>query len=390
MNASFSSHATGRTYFRLVMAGSLAVGVLLLGSALAGPSDPGFIMLSRVMCAMALMSGLLALALGERESNIRYRLFMLLLAVWLTWTGVQEIVQNAFVQWLIVSPEKSYYAAEFNHMMWTLLGLLLGAFAFTDSVLAGRSVATKWFAALGGVLVLWAGLWLPVLQDPELLYKQPLVEDFVAVDGYLSEHWVSGKMPQAQDIAGELSLIDREGRGPGTMLQGEQNVARIEEVLGYLRGPEDYVMLVLRPLNERDGWAAVICVVCLGIALGVRFLRDRPESAFIEKILLLLFLIWVFESLHAFSFSLLRSLEAFRSVHGIGYGTSAMLFIVLAYLLSRRTDFVTSIEGQYYERVLLRDASLVTRWVDPFDRFILSRFLGRRGPLRRLFTLKND
>ena len=342
------------------------------------------------MCGMALMAGLLSVVLGDREANLRYRVLLLLLSLWLLWTGLQEVVQNGFINWFSVPPEKSFYAAEFNHMMWTLLGLLLGGFVFTDTVLERASVILKWFAALALVIAFWGMLWIPVLEDPELLYKQPLVKDFIVLDEYLAQHVpVSGRLPEASEIAREVSLPLWNGADAIGTLAGDENTARIEEVLGYLEGPDDYVIMILRPLYERDGWAALLCVFLLGSSLVVRLFRGRPESALIEKIELLLLLTWVFEALHAFLFTLFRNMDVFRTAYAMGFLVSALLFLALAYLLSRRIDFVSSIEGQYYERALLQDAARVTRWVDRFDQFILKRFLGREGPTKRLFTLKN-
>ena len=384
------TQSPARTLNRVALVGALSGLMLIAGLVFAGPLDPTTPTASRLMCTMALMAGLLSIALGDKETNVRYRVLLLLLALWLIWTGLQEIVQNGFLNWLSVPPEKAFYAAEFNHMMWTLLGLLLGGFILADSVLEKTSIILKWFAALGLVLVIWGTLWIPVLEDPEMLYTQPLVRDFVVLDEYLAQQGlVSGRIPEAIEIAQKVSLPLWDGSKQVGTLTGDDNLSRIEEVLEYLEGPDDYVMLILRPLNERDGWAALMCVFFLGASLIVKMFRDRPESAFIEKILLLLLLTWVFETLHAFLFSLFRSMDVFRTASATGFLISAVLFVLLALLLSRRIDFVTSIEGQYYERVLLQDATAVTRWVDRFDQFIIRRFLGREGPMRRLFTLKN-
>lgn len=379
-----------RMLHRVALMGALSGLLLIVGLVIAAPLDPTTSTASRLMCTTALMAGLLSVALGDKETNVRYRVLLLLLALWLLWTGLQEIVQSGFLNWLSVPPEKSFYAAEFNHMMWTLLGLLLGGFIFADTILEHTSVILKWFAALLLVLVIWGILWVPVLEDPEMLYKQPLVRDFVVLDEYLAQQgMISGGIPEAIEIARNVSLPLWDGAKQIGTLTGDENLARIQEVLDYLEGPDDYVMLILRPLNERDGWAALMCVFFLGASLVVRMFRDRPESAFIEKILLLLLLMWVFETLHAFLFSLFRSMDVFRTASATGFLISGVLFVLLALLLSRRIDFVTSIEGQYYERVLLQDATTVTRWVDRFDQFIIRRFLGREGPMRRLFTLKN-
>ena len=369
--------------------GLLSAVVLIAGLTMTGSSATGSSFASLLMCGLGLLSGLLCVDLGNKERNPRHQVLLLLLAFWLLWTGLQEIVQNAFMNWLSVHPDKSFYAAEFNHMMWTLTGLLASGYVFTDALLRRASVSLKWFVALTLVLAVWGVLWLPVLKDPELPYKQPLVRDFIVLDEYVTRHsHSSGKMPDPHQIARQVSLPKWEGLEPVGLLEGEYNLSRIEEVLEYLEGPEDYVMMVLRPLNERDGWVALMCVLFIGLALGARAVHDRPESAYIEKILLLLFLTWVFEAVHAFSFSLLRSVDIFRSVYDTGFLISSVLYLFLGFLISRRIDFVMSIEGQYYEQLLLRDAASVTRWIDRFDQFILNRFLGRRGPLKRLFTVK--
>jgi hypothetical protein len=343
------------------------------------------------MCGVALLSGILGVVVAAREKNPRYQTLFFLLAVWLLWTGSQELLQKALTNWVFDHSEKSFYAIEFNHMMWALTALLASGYILVDSIFRKTPIGGKCGLSILGVVLLWGLLWLPFLQDPEHLYQRPLVRDFVAVDELVSQgpHSASS-LHDAGDISRRLTLPRWDGiRSVGVLGPGE-NLVRIKEILDYLDGPEDYVLMVLRPLNTRDGWAALFSVIFIGTGLGFRIVRDRPESAFVEKILMLLLLTWVYEALHAFSFTAVRSTEVFASIYDIGFCISAFLYLVLGYLFSRRLDFITSIEGQYYEHVLQRDAGSVTRWIDRFDLFILDKFLGHRGPLRRLFTTKDN
>ncbi len=385
-----TARSAARTVQRILFFGIVASAILVAGLALTGPPDPSTPLASRLMCWAALTAGLLSIILGDKESNGRYRVLLLLLSFWLVWTGLQEIVQNVFVRWFSVAAEKSFYAVEFNHIMWTLTGLLLASFIAVDSFSDRLVLGLKWALALVLALIVWGALWVPVLGDPEMLYKEPLVKDFVVIDEYLTTQADAGRgQLDASTIAREVSLRDWEGGEQGVLLRTDQNLSRIKEVLAYMEGPQDYVMMLLRPLNARDGWAGLFCVVMLGVSSGIKMFRDRPESAYVEKIIFFLFFIWVFETFHAFSFSVLRSMDVFRVAYGTGFVISALLFLLLGFLLSRRIDFVVSIEGRYYERVLLRDASSVTRWIDHFDEFILKRFFHRGGSSKRLFTLRD-
>ena len=380
-----------RTYVRIALAAALAVSCLIAGLTLVGSFDTGSSLACKLMCAVALLAGMLALALGWKEQNPRYQTLFYLLAAWLLWTGIQEPVQAGLLRWVFVHPKRAFYAAEFNHMMWALTALLVGATVMVDAVLRPWRMGSKWPVALVVALALWGLLWHEYLQNPEHLYRQPLIQDFVAVDGVVRRETLEGRaFPGAAEISRQLVLPRWDGTERVGQLQADENLARIGQILEYLDGPDDYVLLVLRPLNASDGWVALACIVLIGTGLGLRAWRDPPESALIEKVLMLLFLTWVYESLHAFFFSLVRDAEVYTTVSDIGFVISALLYSALAYMFSRRLDFITSIEGRYYERVLERDASSVTRWVDRFDLYVLKNFLGRRGPLKRLFTLKNN
>ena len=380
-----------RTYVRLAFAASFSSFCLIAGLAFVGSFSAGSSLACKLMCGVALLAGMVALASGWKESNLRYQTLFYLLAVWLLWTGIQEPVQAGLLRWVFVHPKRAFYAVEFNHMMWALTALLVGAYVLVDAVLRPWRIGAKWFVALLLALSFWGLLWHEYLLNPEHLYRQPLVQDFVAVDRAVRQRALDGGgFPGAAEISRQLTLPRWEGTERVGKLQAEESAARIGELLEYLDGPEDYVLLVIRPLNALDGLVALACIMLIGLGLGLRAWRDPPESAHIEKVLMLLLLTWVYESLHAFFFSLVRDSDVYATVSDIGFVISAALYFMLAYMFSRRLDFITSIEGRYYERVLEHDASSVTRWVDRFDLYVIKKFLGRRAPLRRLFTVKNN
>jgi hypothetical protein len=83
----------------------------------------------------------------------------------------------------------------------------------------------------------------------------------------------------------------------------------------------------------------------------------------------------LFEVLHNYAYTEVTESSKLMEIKNLGYYVTSIVMFSFLFLLTLRIRFVLSIEGRYYERALLSDASRVTRWRDAFDNWVLRQFM---------------
>ncbi len=133
-----------------------------------------------------------------------------------------------------------------------------------------------------------------------------------------------------------------------------------------------------------------IVLLVIGLVFAVKFMRDYPHAAYIEKILQTFLLLCAFEVLHHWAYIKSGPYAVFRSVLEIGQYLTILTLMIMVYVFSMRLRFVLTSLGQYYEEMVAIRPDLVTRWRDEIDNAILRRFFKGKKYLGRLTSLKSN
>jgi hypothetical protein len=90
---------------------------------------------------------------------------------------------------------------------------------------------------------------------------------------------------------------------------------------------------------------------------------------------------WVFlpycvlETLHFTAVMDTRSADSYYGLNDIGNYASMIVLMGWAVTMTLRLRFINSVEGKYYERKVLTEAYVLSRWRDEFDWWIVRRYM---------------
>lgn len=240
------------------------------------------------------------------------------------------------------------------------------------------------FVVVGGCFVYYH---YPFLSDPRHVYSTADAKDLEMLRATLEEmRGHLGQAPTAQDLASVINLPNHDQEFSSDKLPMSANLARIVQLLPFLVGENNYVVLYVRPLYVTT---VQMCVVALGFIIlffGYQYAKDPPQGAYIEKMMFLFLIFVTMEILHAWSY--VKSVEwaSFYEIMNAGQVISVGILLLIGLVMVLRLRFITSPKGQFYEREIIENPAGITRWRDAVDDLMLHYFFNRKTVLGRLFA----
>jgi hypothetical protein len=283
-----------------------------------------------------------------------------------------------------------YYHEYVNKIGYNALLALTVVYLIVDFWLQKKRTITKYMLSFFFSAVLLAPLYYPYFQDPLYLYR---AEEY---SRYLKLKTASQSLMKEKGADLTVAGVTERflSKNSQTLSANEvENNGREKD--GHRRlisqlGHESEVVLFWKPLNLDTVYVNLVLVGLLLVFYFAKFLRDRPQGAYFEKITLLLFLFCSLEALHAWAFTKSADTQLYYSIHSISQYLSIGVLLGLVYMCSVRLRFLLSPVGQYYERQVLLRPERISRWRDEIDRLILKSLLRRTPFVDRLAILERD
>jgi len=234
----------------------------------------------------------------------------------------------------------------------------------------------------------WVFVFGPYIIDPKYSYATSEIRDFRAISTALNALRSDGiDTPTVSQIS---SIVKFEWmRRPYVEVTEDTSKARIMEILPFLRG-DDVCLLIMRPFWWSCFWMSLLCIPFIVVCILHQYRSDPPGGAYIEKIVWCLLLYCMFEVLHLYAYTRVTDWTKLGEIRDIGFYATTVVMFSLLFLLALRIRFINSIEGIYYERRLIADASHITRWRDAFDTWVLRQFMNPKELERRFLIQSKD
>lgn len=335
--------------------------------------------------------GVVSVFLFRTEIVKETRFFFIILAVFFFVNGLLVGLFCVTKRWLITLNEWSdFYVYQYGTQVYFLLLSISVSYLVVDLSFRGLGKVQKHFLAFAVVGIVWGYLFYPYYANPKYLYGTPDVEDFIAIRSAAEDLEREGiTKPSAGAIASRIGQHLPESAKLGIHSSAMEREARVSEILPYLWG-DDVSLLVCRPLWRSFIVMALLSIVSILAFISYQYWTDPPKSAYMEKLLWCLLPFCCFEALHHYAFVQVSLFEDFRSVAVLGTYASMGVMLALLSLLIFRLRFIQTVEGRFYERRLIQDASRITRWRDGFDNWVLRQFMNPAELEQRFFLRQKD
>jgi hypothetical protein len=328
-----------------------------------------------VYCSCAL-GGIISMRLWKSEVRLGTKFTFLNISIWLFVNALLSPIFNLCVHLFPLSDawwRIGFY--EYNSLLYFLLLFISVCFLAIDQVLPSQRLVFKYTLVLIFAAVVWGVNAFPYLSDVKVLSKQPSYLDYVLVRESADKLKRSGEQnPTPEAIARALESVATNNGSNLARLPKVERERRITEILPYIAGLNG-ILLFYSPLWKSCASIAIVCVVLLLGLLTCQYIANKQVGAYLEKLAWCLVVYCVCESLHQFLFTRVSDNEVHRFMETSGQVISTGGLLTIAGLLLVRLRFIDSVEGKYYERRLLEDASRITRWRDRFDMWILRQFM---------------
>ena len=239
------------------------------------------------------------------------------------------------------------------------------------------------FAVVGGFFLYH---YHPMLTNPLHIYQSGEVKEYRALEkAYVELRTTDGTEPSAERMVDflDVRLVD-DLRAFGQMERPDR-LQRVAELYPYFDSDEAKI-LVVRPLALNTISMSVLAIGFILLFFGYQYVKDPPQGAYIEKIMLALLIFLSMEILHAWSMATTPEWRSMLQMMSIGqYVSLAILFVVTVFFLLR-LRFICSPKGEFYESEIASEPGAITRWRDALDNMLVAQFMNPHGILSRMFV----
>ena len=286
---------------------------------------------------------------------------------------------------------KHYYYQFFEVIPHTFFLSLAIIYTVTDLLFRDFRTYQKYaiaFLIVGGFSALYYS---PYFQNPKYLYTTDDIRDWKALDvargAYVHEH---NSEPSEGYLSQAVTLHAWKEGTPVADLYPTKNAERINYLYKYL-WEDNYLVLLWKPMHRNIINMNVVCILFLFLFFGYQYKKDPPQGAYVDKIMFLFLLFCSMEALHNLGY--MNALEWSTSlvdVFSIGQYVTIGILLFMILFFSLRLRFITSVQGEFYESELVRDAKHITRWRDWVDNLVVRYFLNPKALRGRLLALWTD
>ena len=232
----------------------------------------------------------------------------------------------------------------------------------------------------------FVGYYRPLLSDPLYLHNTGDVKDWRVLDRTFKLYReVHGEDPDPKTLASQADLLGSDQDGFTYSLPLEEKLTRVETLYPYLFDM-NWQILVYRPLLLNQIYMSVVCVGFILLFFGYQFLKDPPQGAYIEKVMFLLLVFCTLEILHGWISLTSFHWAAFAHMVSLGQYVSIFVLALIAMFLMLRLNFISSVNGEFYEQELLLRPSGITRWRDRLDNIVIEKFFNPKVIIGRFLV----
>lgn len=236
---------------------------------------------------------------------------------------------------------------------------------------------------------LWLPTFAPYFSDPRYLYSTQDVIDYKIIAEALEKLGRTGNhKPSVEEISQNTSLHVFDNRGTLTEMHGDLRMKRISELLPFLEG-DNHIPLIYRPLNNARFQMSLLSIAAIVLYLLYTYRYDPPVPAYFDKLMMLMLLYSMVEAIHFYAYSDVISKTTFVATYEVGQLLSSVIMLLILAMFYLRYQFVSSVEGRYYELSMRKNHRKITRWRDVFDNWMIRQFIKDRD-LSGRFLLRGD
>jgi len=341
---------------------------------------------SQIVNALLLLIGTVSLNIFLRENNRRSKAIFLNFSIYF----LLSICYFIYPFIGVLFPQERYASHYFYQ--YVLCSLIVFSLSFSllyaalDTILTDLSLLRKYSATaviVGGFFIYY---YMPMLEDPQFLYKTDDITDWRTVDKAVVELKSEGiENPGVDQVGAKVNLNAWKDGKPVGLLFPTENVHRIQFLMPYLEG-SNYLPLLMKPLHLNVIYMDVLSIVFLFTFFGYQYKKDPPQGAYVEKILFLFLPFCSLEALHFYAYIMLNDFSTFLQLFNIAQYLVILNLLLLLVFFSLRLSFIRSIKGEFYERELVLDSEHISRWRDGIDNLVVRHFLNPKTIHGRLFA----
>ena len=277
-----------------------------------------------------------------------------------------------------------YYHFYINSIGDAFICILIIFYFVVDYVLREKELKLKYLISSLSAAVLITFLFSSFIFSPSNLKQE---QDYITYQK-LAKVWtdqteISGRIPTNGEFLQAISKLP-------DITNFEYNAIRseIDTWRDYIKSGAG-TALFWRPVAKIITGIDLIIWFTVVILLFIIYKIDKPYYAYMDKVLILILLIYSLEIFHDWSASQISGMEDFRIIFTTSQYFTVFLFLFLVYVLHLKLRFIISPVGLFYGEKLSTQPGQVTRWRDEIDNLILKLFTKRAQSTKRVANINN-
>ena len=267
-----------------------------------------------------------------------------------------------------------FYFTQYVSLSATFLLLALAiVYPTVDLMFRSIRVFQKYLVAGTIVLGFFIYYFHPFFVDPLYIYKTEEVQAWKSLEVAFDNHdQVFGVQPSVEELT--------------QMMKADPSIpVSVSAIYPYLLG-SNYLALLLRPLYSADIMMCVVSLFFILLFFGYQFVKDPPQGAYVEKIMLLFLLLCTVEIYNAWIFLHIVEDSMLRDFIIVSQYVSMAVLAMIVFFCALRLRFITSPKGEFYEQEIAARPAGITRWRDAVDNFVLAKFFENNTILGRMLV----
>jgi hypothetical protein len=340
--------------------------------------------ISRVLLGALLV---VTLHLVRKEPNPRNRViflnFVLFFSIGFFQLGTEFIGISLFKDHRYAG----YLYGQYVNIAYILFIAIAIVYLVVDLLFHDFKIYQKYIVTCLIVLTFFGYYFQPFLADPYYVYTTEEIRQWKTLDQYAATVTEGYSRPialTAADVANQVKLQSWQNGVAIGELYPEENLRRIEALLPYLEG-DNFKALLLKPLHLNLIRMYVLLIGSILLFFGYQYKKDPPQGAYIDKIMFLLLMFCSMDILHNWGF--IKSVEwnSLTELYSIGQYITILIELLMVLFFAMRLQFITSVQGEFYETELATNPRQISRWRDWVDNIVLSHFFNFKLFNGRLF-----
>jgi hypothetical protein len=325
---------------------------------------------------------ILAVFIVFNEPHIRNRVIFINFGIFFFVSGIIQMLQ-IFMGFVIFPNEQFAYVLFWQYFLIAYILFLSIAIIYLviDLLFREFKIYQKYLVTLFIVLSFFVYYFYPFFKDPFYLYNVEEIKQWKTLETVIDDN---DQIPTPAELASRVTLQAWEDGKPIGDLFPEVNLRQMEYLAPYLEG-DNWMVLLTKPLYMGHISMNVLLLGFILLFFGYQYKKDPPQGAYIDKMMFIFLIYCSMEVLHFWGS--LKSVEwkSYIEVSNIGQYITVFLELLLALFFGLRLAFITSAQGEFYERELATNPAQISRWRDWVDNLVLSHFFNSNPFLGRFF-----